>query len=270
MDWISLYLQEDFGDDGDITSESIFQEENGAATLVARESCFVTGANHAADVFAKTGAHATVHADDAWVEKGTAILTVSGPTTSILKGERVALNLISRMSGIATQTRTMVETMAKQCGSCRIAGTRKTTPGFRFFEKEAIKRAGGDPHRFGLFDEGMIKDNHREAAGLLEAIKRFRAAWPQKTLTVEVETLEDGLLAAANGANWIMIDNQTPETGKAWAKALWNAHPGIKVEASGGIHPENMMEYAWADRISFGALTHQAQSKDFGLDWSTP
>ncbi|MGB1698254.1 MAG: carboxylating nicotinate-nucleotide diphosphorylase [Thermoplasmatota archaeon] len=270
MDWISLYLDEDLGRDGDITSSSLFRDASatGEARLVARERCYVVGANHAADVFERCGASASVQADDAWVDAGEVILSISGPTTAILKGERLALNLLARMSGIGTQTRVLVEALAEACSTCLVAGTRKTTPGFRLFEKEAIARAGGDPHRFGLFDEGMIKDNHREAAGdLAAAIHAFQTAWPDRKLTVEVESLEDAVLAATAGATWVMIDNQSPETGQEWAKAIWDANPATKVEASGGIGPENLLDYAWADRVSMGALTHQAQSVDLALDW---
>lgn len=210
-----------------------------------------------------------MHADDGWVDKGEVIVSVTGPTTAILKGERLALNLLARMSGIGTQTRRLVESLSESCSACLVAGTRKTTPGFRLFEKEAIARAGGDPHRFGLFDEGMIKDNHREAAGDLgAAISAFKTAWPDRKLTVEVESLNDAVLAAEKGATWVMIDNQTPEIGKEWAKAIREANPRTKVEASGGIGPENLLAFAWADRVSMGALTHQAQSVDLALDWS--
>lgn len=267
VDWLQLYLDEDLGE-GDITSSSLFSAQTGAARLVARERCFLVGANHAAIIFEKRGASCNVLTDDAWVDAGQTILEVAGPTLAILEAERVALNLLSRMAGIATKTRQLTEMLAKECSSCLVAGTRKTTPGFRFFEKEAISRAGGDPHRYDLSSEGMIKDNHREAAGgLAEAIRAFKSAWPTKILTVEVETLADGLLAAAEGTNWVMIDNQTPAVGKSWAEAIWAAHPGVKIEASGGISPANLIDYGWADRVSLGALTHQAQSVDLGLDW---
>jgi nicotinate-nucleotide pyrophosphorylase (carboxylating) len=267
VDWLQLYLDEDLGE-GDVTSSSLFTTQPGSARLVARERCFVAGANHAAAAFSKRGATAEILADDSWVEAGEPILSVTGPALAILEAERVALNLLSRMSGIATKTRELVELLANDFSGCRVAGTRKTTPGFRFFEKEAIARAGGDPHRYDLSSEGMIKDNHREAAGgLAEAIQAFKSAWPDKILTVEVETPGDALLAASEGAEWIMIDNQSPEIGKEWADAVWAQYPAVKIEASGGINPANLVEYGWADRVSLGALTHQAQSIDLGLDW---
>ncbi len=267
-DWIALYLEEDLGT-GDITSEPLFGDEPGAAAMVAREAAVVAGLRHAVDVFSRVGARAEPMARDGErVEAGMVVLRVEGPARAILAGERLALNMVGRMSGIATQTRALAERLARECSGCMVAGTRKTTPGFRAFEKEAIQVGGGDPHRFGLFDAMMVKDNHRAVAGdVAAATRRLRAAHPDKLLEVEVESLEDALAAAGAGANWLLIDNQDPATGRAWAEAVWAEHPAIKIEASGGITGENLTAYGWADRISLGALTHHAVSIDFGLDW---
>jgi nicotinate-nucleotide pyrophosphorylase (carboxylating) len=193
---------------------------------------------------------------------------VQGPTRAILAGERLALNLVARMSGIASQTRLLMEELGRQCSAAAVAGTRKTTPGFRAFEKEAIALGGGDPHRLGLFDAVLLKDNHLTAAGsVAKAVQAAKAANPGMPIECEVESLEDALAAAGAGAGWILIDNQGPETGKAWAERLWQDHPGTKVEASGGITPANLAAYGWADRISLGWLTQKSHARDFALDW---
>lgn len=271
-DWIALYLQEDLDDEGDITSDAIFgPDEQGGADVVARAPACVAGLQAAKDVFDRLGCAAEAHMNEgSWVDAGAVVMAVDGPVRGILAAERTALNIIGRMSGIASETRRIVERLGAACSAAVLAGTRKTTPGFRAFEKEAIRIGGGAPHRAGLYDEAMIKDNHREAAGSVRAaVEAVRQAWPDKVLTTEVESLEDALAAAAAGTHWILIDNQDPAVGKGWAEQVWDAHPDVKVEASGGITPDNVADFAWADRISLGALTHQARSIDFGLDWRT-
>lgn len=268
--WIDLYLQEDLGEAGDITSDSVFAEDHrGAARLVARERGFLAGVAHAARVFQKLGCTTNQHMNDgSWIEENDVALQVEGPTRAILAAERVALNLLGRMTGIATQTRALVEQLGKECSGTLVAATRKTTPGFRFFEKDAVRIAGGDPHRDGLWDVAMVKDNHREALGhITDAVKAIRNAHPDKPVIAEVESLEDALAAVDAGAHWLLIDNQSPDVGRQWAEAVWRDHPHVKIEASGGITPDTMAQYGWADRISMGALTTQATSIDFGLDW---
>jgi nicotinate-nucleotide pyrophosphorylase (carboxylating) len=269
-DWIALYLEEDLGDGGDITSDPLFApDERGVARVVARQPCFLAGVARAAEVFERLGGTSTLHMNDSsWIGSGAAVLTVEGPTRGILSAERTALNLLGRMSGVASETRRLVETLGAACSGAVVAGTRKTTPGMRVFEKEAIAIAGGDPHRMGLWDAAMVKDNHREAAGsMAEAVRAVRDAHPEKELTAEAESLEDAIAAAEAGADWILIDNQEPDTGRAWAETLWERFPELKLEASGGITPDNLVDYGWADRISLGALTTRAHTVDFGLDW---
>lgn len=263
-----MYLEEDVGS-GDITSEPLFDDQPGAAHMVMRQEGVIAGLRHAVEVFQRTGAQATALVDDGTaVAAGDAVLRVEGPAKSILTGERLALNIVTRMSAIATKTRGLAMALAAECCPAVVAGTRKTTPGFRAFEKEAITLGGGDPHRFALYDAMMVKDNHIAAAGdVAKATARLRAAHPDKLLEVEVESLEDALAAAQHGADWILIDNQEPATGRAWAEAVWDAHPQVKIEASGGIRPENLLDYGWADRISLGALTQDITAIDIGLDW---
>lgn len=271
MDWLAAYIAEDMPG-GDVTSEALFDAEAiGTARLVARERMFVAGLAVATEVFGRFKVSAKAHMNDgSWVDAGAVLLVVSGPTRGILSAERLALNIVGRMSGIATTTRILMERLGKSCSTARIAGSRKTTPGFRWFEKEAIRIGGGDPHRMSLSDEAMIKDNHREAAGSAgDAVRMVRAAHPTLVVTCEVESLADGMAAAAAGADWILIDNQTPEIGRTWAEAIVSEHPRVQVEASGGISPDTVADYGWADRISLGWLTHHAVSKDVGLDWGS-
>ncbi len=269
-DWLSLYLQEDLDEAGDITSESIFSaDEHGAARLVAREDCLLVGLDVAGEICARLGVKTTQHMNDAsWIKAGDVALVMEGPVAAILKAERLVLNVLGRMSGIATQTRALVETLADACCGATIAATRKTTPGFRHYEKLAVALAGGEPHRAGLYDAAMVKDNHREAAGgVAKAVQAVAQRHPSVIITAEVESLEDAMDAAAAGAHWLLIDNQSPEVGKQWADAVWAQHPAVKIEASGGITDQNVAAYGWADRISMGALTTAARSMDFSLEW---
>ncbi len=269
-DWLDLYLREDLGDAGDVTSDSLFSPGDlGEARVVARERGFVVGLPWAVEVFARLGCTAKALVQDAvWVDAGSVLLDVKGPVRGILAAERLVLNLLGRMGGIATRTRVVVEELARDCVATRVAATRKTTPGFRFFEKEAVRLAGGDPHRAGLWDAAMVKDNHREAAGGVGlAVSAIRLRHADVEVTVEVESLEDALEAAAAGAQWLLIDNQDPDTGRSWAEAVWKQHPGVKVEASGGIRPERVASYGWADRVSLGALTQDVGSLDLSLEW---
>jgi nicotinate-nucleotide pyrophosphorylase (carboxylating) len=269
VDWIGLYLLEDLPGP-DVTSEAVFAASHrSAARIVARERLLVAGTVHAREVFARLGADAVIEAPDGtWADAGSVLLRVEGPTRALLAGERLALNLMARMSGIAGLTRSLQEKLADLCSSARVAGTRKTTPGFRFFEKDAIRIGGGDPHRSNLNESAMVKDNHREAAGSVsEAVRRIKAAWPDKVVSCEVESLEDALSAAAAGSDWILIDNQAATTGFAWAQKVWLQFPNVHVEASGGIRPETVVDYAWADRISLGALTQKASAKDLSMEW---
>jgi nicotinate-nucleotide pyrophosphorylase (carboxylating) len=263
VDWLGLYLLEDLGP-GDVTSETLLPHSEGRARVVARGRTLVAGARHAAELFRRLGAAATVQvADGAWAEPGATVLAVQGPARAILAGERTALNLLARMGGIATATRALADQ------GVRVAGTRKTTPGFRAFEKEAIAIGGGDPHRMGLWDAAMVKDNHLAAVGgdVAAAVRLLRERHPGLVVECEVERREDALAAAAAGAHWILVDNQPPEVGRVWAEEVARLHPGVRFEASGGVTPQTVLAYAWADRVSLGWLTQKAPASDFALDW---
>ncbi|MFH1100927.1 MAG: carboxylating nicotinate-nucleotide diphosphorylase [Methanobacteriota archaeon] len=272
MDDIDRYLREDLGTEGDITSESLFTDEKGQGIIIAKESCIVAGLEEAMSVFTKTGAQAAALVQDgSRVHHQTTVLKVAGSIRSILKGERLALNFICRMSGIATETNDLVTRCKRLNPKVTIAATRKTTPGFRKYEKKAVVLGGGDPHRFGLYDMILIKDNHIKLYGSIqEALQRVQEKHPGDTIEIEVETQEDALVAAQMNADIIMLDNFSPVKGRCVAGKIRQINPHIIIEISGGITRRNIANYAdFADRISLGSLTHSVKSKDFSLE-ATP
>jgi len=268
MDDYDRFLREDLDEEGDITSQALFSDEKGKAIIIAKEPCVVAGLTEASIVFEKTGANC-IHLvkDGEHVEKRTEIATISGSICSILKAERLALNFLGRMSAIATTTKRLVDECSKINPNVSIAATRKTTPGFRRYEKKAVTIAGGEPHRFGLFDAVMIKDNHIKAIGSIEkAITKVKNQITTKTIEIEVENETDAMIAADFNVDVIMLDNFSAERGKKTAQRIRKKNPHILIELSGGITPENIAEYAsFADRISMGYLTHTVINKDFSL-----
>lgn len=271
-DWVGLYLLEDLGA-GDVTSDALGLGDAATCRLVARERLVVAGLEPAAEVYRRLGARLEPRlADGADAAPGTVLATVTGTVACVLAGERVVLNLVARMSGIATSTRELGAVLRSAGSPARVAATRKTTPGFRAFEKQAVAVGGGDPHRMGLWDAAMLKDNHLEAvraAGkdIAWAVARVRARTPGISVEVEVERLADAEEAARAGVEWILIDNQAPAAGAAWAARIRELAPTTRIEASGGITPQTLAAYGWADRVSLGWLTHKAVAKDVGLDW---
>lgn len=265
------FLREDVGR-GDLTSESIFSaDEMGSARLVARDSFIVAGVESvAAEVF-KVQNPAVIIVDP--VPDGTpacpdmSLLTVSGPVIDLLKAERVALNLLQRLSGIATLTSQFVEKV--KVYAVRITDTRKTTPGLRVLEKYAVRAGGGANHRFNLTDGVLIKDNHIAACGSIkDAVAKVRGTIPH-TIRVEVETdtIEQVEECLACGVDIIMLDNMNPET---MSKAVRLINGRALVEASGGVTLATVESIAMSgvDIISIGALTHSAPACDIGMDWS--
>lgn len=263
------FLREDMGS-GDITSELLVPADKRAeGRIVAKERCVLAGVEEAAAVFDELGAKATVkRKDGSFVKDGDVVLVVSGPARALLAGERLALNFIMRMSGIATATKGLAEMCRGINPEVRVAATRKTVPGFREFEKRAVALGGGDPHRFGLDDAILIKDNHiRLAGGVKEALKRARKSSFTKKVEIEVESEEDAFEAIKAGADIVMLDNFSPAEAKRLYKALKKKRPDIVVEVSGGITPANIRNYAAAaDIISVGWITHSVRSADFSME----
>ncbi len=267
------FLREDIGR-GDLTSEAIFPPtQYGSARLVARARFLAAGVEAvAARVFALQCPlieSADALADGSRVESGDVLLTVRGPTIDLLKAERVALNLLQRLSGIATFTAAFVRQVEGY--PVRICDTRKTTPGLRMLEKYAVVVGGGHNHRFNLADGILIKDNHIAACGsIADAVERVRRFVPH-TIRIEVETdtLEQVEHCLDCGVDIILLDNMSPAT---MAEAVAMIDGRAIVEASGGITLETVREVAASgvDIISAGALTHSAPACDIGMDWSSP
>lgn len=262
------FLAEDVGK-GDVTTMALDPSRRLAGDVVARRACVVSGLAEASAVLAHLGAKVEHLARDGdRVAAGTVVLRVRGPAAAVLTGERLALNLLMRMSGIATLTRDLQDKVRAVNPACRVAATRKTTPGFRRFEKRAVETGGGDPHRFGLHDAFLVKDNHLLAVpDVAEAVRRCRALDPAKFLQVEADRREQAWAAAEAGADAVLLDNFAPAEARALYRDLKARFPHLMVEVSGGITPANVAEYAdAADRISLGYLTHSAPAVDFGLD----
>jgi nicotinate-nucleotide pyrophosphorylase (carboxylating) len=256
---------------GDITTEAIFSPEDQAhACCIARHPMTVVGMETvAARVFHQldpTVSCTGAVADGSRVEAGTVLLAISGATRTLLRGERVALNLAQRLCGIATLTSAFVDQIKHT--KAKIVDTRKTTPGLRLVEKYAVRASGGHNHRYSLSDGVLIKDNHIAACGsITEAVRRVRARVPH-TINVEVETdtlfqVEECL---ACGVGVIMLDNMDLATMRQ-AVALIDGRAII--EASGGVNLATVRGIAetGVDIISVGALTHSARACDIGMDW---
>ncbi len=264
------FLQEDIGH-GDLSSEPLFVNgEKGSAHLVARESFVVAGAEKvAAHVFCLQNPDIQCRdaaPDGALVARGDCLLTVSGLVVDLLKAERVALNLLQRLSGIATLTARFVA--QTKLYPVRITDTRKTTPGLRMLEKYAVRAGGGYNHRFNLSDGVLIKDNHIAACGsLTRAVAILREKVPH-TIKIEVETdtLDQVRECLDSGVDIIMLDNMDLAT---MEQAVLMIGGKALVEASGGVNLETVADIAatGVDIISVGALTHSAPSCDIGMDW---
>jgi nicotinate-nucleotide pyrophosphorylase (carboxylating) len=265
---IEEWLQEDIGF-GDITTMStIPEEEQGTGILYAKEAGMIAGLPIVQQVFEVVDpslVFVAKAADGDRVEKGQQIAEVEGSVRSILSGERLALNLLQRLSGIATRTNQYVQAIAGT--KARVVDTRKTTPGLRLLEKYAVRVGGGHNHRYALYDAVMIKDNHiKGAGGIKQAVDAARATIPH-TMKIEVETesLEQVREALEAGADIIMLDNMELERMKE-AVALIAGR--AVVEASGGVTLETIRSIAetGVDVISVGALTHSVKALDISLD----
>jgi len=268
------FLAEDVGA-GDVTTDAIVPSDSvAAAEIVAKSECVVSGLREARRVFE------LLDPGVVWVDRavpgekvaaGATLATLSGRARAILTGERVALNLLQRMCGIATATRRYVE--ALEGTGCRILDTRKTPPGLRAFDRAAVRDGGGKNHRFGLFDLVLVKDNHRAiAGGVAPALEAVRRAAPRgMAIEIEVETEEDLRAAIAGGADRILIDNQSAETVGRWAAIARKSDRPPKVEASGNMTLGRVRDYAvaGADEISVGALTHSVVAADISLEVET-
>jgi len=263
---LQSFLAEDIGK-GDITS-SLLSKKKIIAKIISREKAIVAGANFAKGIFELRGCRVKIlRKDGQLVEPNQIIMKIAGNAANILTCERTALNLMTRMSGIATQTNYLVKKVPNK--KTKIYATRKTAPGLRFFDKEAVKIGGGEKHRLRLDEMVMIKDNHIAVEGsLLKLIKTAKKKY--KKFEVEVEKNSDAILAAKEGASIIMLDNFTPSQIKKTIQNLKkeNLRHKVKLEASGGINAKNISQYAktGVDIISVGSITNSVKGIDLSLE----
>jgi nicotinate-nucleotide pyrophosphorylase (carboxylating) len=269
---IDLALAEDLGN-GDITTEAlIHRDRRGTGFIVAKQKGILAGINVAKQVFHRVDLELKVEVrlrDGVRLKPGSEIATVSGSVASILKAERVALNFLQRLSGIASETNRYVEAVSGL--PVRIMDTRKTAPGLRSLEKHAVKVGGGENHRMSLGDGILVKDNHLAALrsqglNIKEIVAKAKQNSPERLpIEVEVGTVSEALEAAEAGADIVMLDNMSVEE---MSKAVKAIHGRASIEASGGITLDNVRAVAetGVDFVSIGALTHSAAALDISLE----
>jgi nicotinate-nucleotide pyrophosphorylase (carboxylating) len=256
---------------GDITSVAVVPDIPCSAVIKAEEDGIVAGLEEARLLFSYFGVSVNSGARDGdTVRRGDQLLSIRGSARAILLLERTVLNIIGRMSGIATHTRKMVEIVSAVNPDCRIAATRKTCPGFRLFDKKAVTIGGGDPHRFSLSDGILIKDNHLVLVPLRDAIRAAKRDTRYKKVEVEVESTDAALIAATAGADILLLDNMTCEKMRETLECLGQSglREGLIIEVSGGVNEKSLKEFASldVDLISMGALTHTVKNFSVNLE----
>jgi nicotinate-nucleotide pyrophosphorylase (carboxylating) len=266
-------LAEDVGQ-GDVTSAAVIPAGLIVEAAVVAKDMGVTAGIEEAKILAESlGLNVTAEvADGEKIGNGQVIMKISGDARTILSAERTMLNLLSRMSGIATATRRLVKKLEKDKASAKVAATRKTALGLGYFDKKAVMIGGGDPHRLRLDDMVLIKDNHMAIAGSVEeAVKKAKQAVSfSKKIEAEVTSVADAVKAAKAGADIVMLDNFSTDEVREAVDALKKAgfFGKVLLEASGGITEQNLQDYASAqvDIISMGALTHSVKALDISLE----
>ena len=262
------FISEDVQSD-DITSV-LLPKKKIKAKIISREDGVLAGVKFAGDIFRLKGCNVKIiKKDGAKLKPSQIILQISGNARTVLSCERTALNLLSRMSGIATQTNFLVSKIRKINRKTKLYSTRKTAPGLRFFDKEAVKIGGGHKHRMSLNDMIMIKDNHLLVSNSMEDIIK-NARKRHKYVEVEVENQRDAILAANSGATIVMLDNFSPAKIEKTITALQKKklRNKVKLEASGGINSKNIAVYAKSgvDMISVGSITNSVKGLDLSLE----
>jgi nicotinate-nucleotide pyrophosphorylase (carboxylating) len=262
---LSQFLAEDIGK-GDITS-NLLPKKKITVKIISRENAIIAGVSYAKEIFKLKGCSSKIlKKDGSKIKPNQTIMIISGNAGNILTCERTALNLLTRMSGIATQTNALVKKIPKKT---KLYATRKTAPGLRYFDKEAVEIGGGKKHRLTLDEMVMIKDNHIAIGdSLLSLIKKTKKKY--RKFEVEVENTSDAVLAAKEGATIIMLDNFTPAQIKKTIQTLINQKLRNKVllEASGGITTKNISKYGQTevDIISVGSITNSVKGIDMSLE----
>ena len=262
------FISEDV-QNGDITSV-LLPKNKIKAKIISKENGILAGVKFAGDIFRLKGCNVKIiKKDGVKVKPNQIILQVSGNARTILSCERTALNLLSRMSGIATHTNLLVSKIRKINRKTKLYSTRKTAPGLRFFDKEAVMIGGGHKHRMSLNEMVMIKDNHLFVSNSMEDIIK-NARKRHKNVEVEVENQRDAVTAAGNGATIIMLDNFSPEQIKKTITALQKKklRNRVKLEVSGGINSKNIGAFAktGVDMISVGSITNSVKGLDLSLE----
>ena len=266
-----LQLIEEDAPSGDATSAAIIPDITCSAVIRAEQAGIIAGLEEASTLFSHFGVfvkHLAKEGDA--VGQNDSLLLLNGDAKKILLVERTALNIIGRMSGIATQTRKIVDIVSAVNPYCRVAATRKTCPGFRILDKKAVQIGGGDPHRLNLSDGILIKDNHLALIPLVTAIRAAKKVSAYKKVEVEVETSDDALFAAKAGADIIMLDNMSPGQITRTIRVLKSEglRDRVIVELSGGIDESSLPQYAAldVDVISLGVLTHSVRNFSVNLE----
>ena len=271
VDPIEVALSEDIGE-GDLTTDSfVSKNQQATARIVAHERATLAGTETAAEVFRRVDSTVeitVVKNDGSEIDAGDSVIELRGQARSILRAERVALNFLQRLSGIATLTRKFVD--AAGTDHVKILDTRKTTPGLRALEKAAVVAGGGANHRFGLFDMVLLKDNHLIVsagfAAVAKAVQKFRETRPNVRIEVEADALEQvRSFLQVDGIDVILLDNMKPAQIR---EAIALGKDKVKFEASGGVTLKNIQQIAatGVDYISIGALTHSPRAIDFSLE----
>lgn len=270
-------LQEDLGT-GDITGNALLDDTVSSARVLVKQDGVICGLQWLEVVFGQldAGSKVVLHClDGERVKSATVVAEVEGPLRTLVAGERVALNLIQRLSGIATLTARMAD--AIEGTRAMVFDTRKTTPGLRAFEKYAVVCGGGGNHRMGLYDEAMIKENHLRLGGwtLAEAIERIRNQNPDITIHAEAETVDEAIAALSTAPNVLLLDEFSHDDIRSVLAERGNDDANVErtqIEVSGGITLETIREFAETgiERISVGALTHSAPALDVSFDVAKP
>jgi nicotinate-nucleotide pyrophosphorylase (carboxylating) len=270
LDYLLQFIEED-APYGDVTSASVIPDITCDAVIRAEQAGTVAGLDEAALLFSHFGVSVKHRINDGkTVRKNDVLLSLSGEAKKILLVERTALNIIGRMSGIATQTRKMTDLVSAVNPLCRVAATRKTCPGSRILDKKAVTIGGGDPHRMNLSDGLLIKDNHLALVPMDIAIASAKKNTVYKKIEVEAETPETALLAVQAGADIIMLDNMSPAQITRTIRVL--KREGLRerviIELSGGIDENSLARYASldVDIISLGILTHSVRNFSVTLE----
>ncbi|MHA2423446.1 MAG: carboxylating nicotinate-nucleotide diphosphorylase [Candidatus Thorarchaeota archaeon] len=269
---LKAFLMEDVRS-GDVTTNAMKPlEAEATSTINSKGKSILAGLLEAAAIAEFSGLQYEFLAFEGnWVDVREPVMRMTGSAKTLLVIERVCLNIIQRMSGIATMTYNMVQIARKENQNVRVAATRKTTPGFRFFEKRAVQIGGGDPHRYALDDMVLIKNNHVDVVGgVAEAVRMAKESVSfSKKVSCEARNIDEGMDAVKSGADIILLDNFMPEDIEKFITLLkeQNLRNKVLLETSGGIDESNIAKYAatGVDIISSGSLTHSYKAADYNM-----